>query len=256
MVLRSLLDLWGSDAHLQRPTAEEPRVVFHYSGLLEADQFGGYTSQGGAVKLPQKLVTWSPEGATTSTSSLPPPTHPASKPGLVTWVPGTRTRLHGGLEGLGWTLGENSNLSTEATRRDNHPIPSHEGFDWLEELRPTREEEESNSFFQESFLTEASRPSEAWVKPKNTFYSKFADSKARLRQKQGPVELVWNGAEFVSAKEKEVKEEVDIIFMKKKRPEIVKYKNILNSYNSVSISLSSPDLTIVHRSHLMVGWRL
>ena len=63
---------------------ENSRVVFHYNGLLEVDEFGGYKKVGrNPVK--QRLVTWTPRRkgnleATTRRIST-------NTKGLVTWVP-------------------------------------------------------------------------------------------------------------------------------------------------------------------------
>ena len=77
------------------------------------------------------------------------------------------------------------------------------------------------------------------VRPKNIFYSKFGQEGANQ-----PREVVWNGKEFV-AKQKNVKDyrtEDEASLNKNElvpkvenqKPKVIKYKNILNSYNSVS----------------------
>lgn len=78
------------------------------------------------------------------------------------------------------------------------------------------------------------------VRPKNIFYSKFS----REQDDEQPREVVWNGEEFV-AKQNRIKiyRTEDEALLNKNRlvpkeedlkPKVIKYKNILNSYNTVS----------------------
>ena len=78
------------------------------------------------------------------------------------------------------------------------------------------------------------------VRPKNIFHSKFSQEEGG----EQPREVVWNGEEFV-AKQNRVKiyrTEDEATLNQKElvpkeedlKPKVIKYKNILNSYNTVS----------------------
>ena len=63
------------------------------------------------------------------------------------------------------------------------------------------------------------KPSKSSVTPKKIFYSRFKEQNGGKE----PVEVVWNGLEFVPKAE-------DVVEQAPK----INYKNILNSYNTVS----------------------
>ena len=209
------------------------------------------------VQLPQKLVTWTPGGPTTwsppprasptppSSTSWPrrPPSSSLGSQGLVTWVPEHSKK---GKEGDVIRGGGESGLVVASS-----PV------------RSTFREGETNVWGKGEGLGRGSDGSsvisgkgevvwqgnlvrgdlgDSTVRPKNIFYSKF-------RQKESaeqPREVMWNGEEFVS-KQNRVKiyrtEDAASLNNKNKlvpkeedqKPKVIKYKNILNSYNTVSI---------------------
>ena len=73
---------------------------------------------------------------------------------------------------------------------------------------------------------------ESTVRPKSVFYSKFGQ-----RGASQPREVIWNGEEFVE-KQSELKphklNSEGSVNKKSSLKEVIKYKNILNSYNTVS----------------------
>ena len=78
------------------------------------------------------------------------------------------------------------------------------------------------------------------VQPKDVFYSKFSQEGANQ-----PREVVWNGKEFVAkqnrgkiyrTEDEETLNKNELVPMEEEqKPKVIKYKNILNSYNKVSI---------------------
>ena len=79
---------------------------------------------------------------------------------------------------------------------------------------------------------------ESTVRPKSVFYSKFGQQGASQ-----PREVIWNGEEFVEKqielKPQRLKSEGSVIKKISSKeenlnPKVIKYKNILNSYNTVS----------------------
>ena len=78
------------------------------------------------------------------------------------------------------------------------------------------------------------------VQPKDVFYSKFSQKGANQ-----PREVVWNGKEFVAkqvrvkiyrTEDEETLNENELVpIEEEQKPKVIKYKNILNSYNKVSI---------------------
>ena len=237
----------------------QERVVFHYSGLLEANQFGGYTSRTSQVtfrlglnvcvahfsliqvlfqvKLPQKLVTWTPGGPTTwsppprsppksSSTLLKPAFNKLASKGLVTWVPEhskkrTQGILRSELDKIGM-IPEGSTFRDEDTnvRLGGERVGSGKGeVVWRGDL-----------------ITE--ELGESTVRPKSVFYSKFGQ-----RGASQPREVIWNGEEFVEKqselKPQRLKSEGSVIKKISSKeenlnPKVIKYKNILNSYNTVS----------------------
>ena len=82
-------------------------------------------------------------------------------------------------------------------------------------------------------------PDDALVRPKNIFYSKFNQEGSNQ-----PREVVWNGKEFVARQNKvklvrtedEASFEENQLGVNEEKPKVIKYKNILNSYNKVSFT--------------------
>ena len=233
--------------------------MFHYSGLLEANQFGGYTSRTSQVtfrlglnvcvahfsliqvlfqvKLPQKLVTWTPGGPTTwsppprsppksSSTLLKPAFNKLASEGLVTWVPEHSKKRTQGI------------LISELDKIDLIP----EGSTFRDEDTNVRLGGQRVSggkgevVWRGDLVTE--ELGESTVRPKSVFYSKFGQ-----RGASQPREVIWNGEEFVEKqselKPQRLKSEGSVIKKissqeEKLNPKVIKYKNILNSYNTVS----------------------